>query len=295
MRASRLALAVFAGTLAALAVGCGGSETPVKIGVLTDCQGPFHAFEDAQLAGAELPLLERGATMRGTAPTDGLTAGTVAGRKVELVRGCAESGEHTVFIEEARRLVEKERVDVIVGGVGTVIRDVARLYPTVPFVATFWDEQEVTLRDAPSNLYRYTLDYGQQSAGLGRYAYSDLGWRRASVLASDSTQGWGSTAAFVAEFCALGGTIVDQVYLSPFTPVPDPGAEVQKGAHPKARAAAEATPPLEPVDRGLRVSYGPRGTAGRRRVDILDPGRPSLGGVGGLPAPLCRGVPRASC
>ena len=49
----------------------------MRIGVLTDCQGPFRAFEEAELSGAELPLLARGAAFRGTAPTDGLTPATV--------------------------------------------------------------------------------------------------------------------------------------------------------------------------------------------------------------------------
>ena len=64
--------------------------------------------------------------------TDGVTDATAGGRKIELVRGCAETGEFAVFLEEARRLVEKEHVDAIVGGNGPSIRDVARLYPTVP-------------------------------------------------------------------------------------------------------------------------------------------------------------------
>ena len=118
MRASRLAAVLAVAACATLAAGCAGDERPFRLGVLTDCQGPFHAFEEAELSGVELPLVERGAHLRGPAPTDGVTDATAGGRKVELVRGCAETGEFAVFLEDARRLVEKEHVDAIVGGNG---------------------------------------------------------------------------------------------------------------------------------------------------------------------------------
>src|SRR5687768_7848569 len=137
-----------AAALAASALLLGGcdSDTPVfRVGVLTDCQGPFRGFEDAQLSGAELPFLRRGAKLVGTAPSDGVTAIEESGRRIELVLGCQETGEHTVYIEEARRLLETERVDAIVGGASVVTRDLARRYPDVPFVSTVWDDQEITL------------------------------------------------------------------------------------------------------------------------------------------------------
>ena len=59
MRARRLFATLAVGAVAALAAGCGGAERPLRLGVLTDCQGPFHAFEEAELSGAELPLVGR--------------------------------------------------------------------------------------------------------------------------------------------------------------------------------------------------------------------------------------------
>jgi branched-chain amino acid transport system substrate-binding protein len=203
-----IALTVAVGGAAVLARG---GERAVRIGVLTDCQGPLHGFQEAELSGAELPLLRRGARLYGAAPTAGISAAAVAGRRVELVQGCAEAGEHTVYIEEARWLVEREHVDAVVGGASVVTRDVARLYPDVPFVETLWDDQEITLRHPAPNLYRFTIDDSQQAAGLGTYAYRTLGWRRASIVAGDDAPGWGGAAGFVAEFCSLGGRVIRQV------------------------------------------------------------------------------------
>jgi branched-chain amino acid transport system substrate-binding protein len=98
---------------------------------------------------------------------------------------------------------------VVVGGASVAARDLARRYPDTVFVSTFWDEQEITLRRPAPNLFRFSPDYGQQAAGLGEHAYRTLGWRRVAVVAGDSASGWGGSAAFVAEFCALGGTVVE--------------------------------------------------------------------------------------
>jgi branched-chain amino acid transport system substrate-binding protein len=214
-------LAVAAAVLAALAAGCGGNDDTVRIGVLTDCQGPFRPYEDAQLSGAELPFLRRGATLAGPGPSAGVTGLRIGRRRVELVRGCQESGEHTVFIEEARRLIETEHVDAIVGGASVVARELAHHYPDIPFVNAFWSEQEVTLRSPARNLFRFSPDYAQDAAGLGAYAYRQLGWRRAAIVAGDQAPGWDGAAAFTAEFCALGGTVVDTSYRSLHTGEPN--------------------------------------------------------------------------
>jgi branched-chain amino acid transport system substrate-binding protein len=124
-------------------------------------------------------------------------------------------------VDEARRLVEHEHVDALVGAAPIASREVARLYPDVPFLATTWEEQETTLRTPAPNLYRLNPDFGQQAAGLGAYAYNELSWRRASILAGDQPAGWGGAAAFVAEFCSLGGKIDAQVLRDPYSPLSD--------------------------------------------------------------------------
>jgi branched-chain amino acid transport system substrate-binding protein len=143
----------------------------------------------------------------------------VAGRKVEIVRGCSEIAEHTVLIEEARRLVEVERVDAIVGPVGEsdslVLREIARKHPEVAFLPAWSGAQELTLRDPAPNVYRFDADEAQDVAGLGSYAYRELGWRRAAVVSDLYGLGWQEEAAFVAEFCALGGLVTQRSRSAP--------------------------------------------------------------------------------
>jgi branched-chain amino acid transport system substrate-binding protein len=217
--------------IAAVALGlaaCGGSgQRPLRIGVIVDCQGAFRALRDVELSGAQLPLMARGAERKGREPGEGVTAARVAGRPVELVRGCSESGELAAVTQVARLLVERMNVDVVVeGGVfsvdGIVLREVARRYPDVPFVAAANGPREVTLRGSPASVYRVAADYGQGVAGLATYAYRELGWRKVAVAAEDWVAGWGAETAFVREFCSLGGRITRRVALAPGGPPNDP-------------------------------------------------------------------------
>ena len=85
---ARSLLAALAVSLALLASSCGG-EAPIRIGVITDCEGFLAAFNDVALAGSELPLIRRGATLTGAGPGQGLDGASIAGRPVKLFFGCA--------------------------------------------------------------------------------------------------------------------------------------------------------------------------------------------------------------
>src|SRR5262245_52579758 len=116
------------------ASSCGGEDKPVRIGVLVDCTGALGSYHDTILAGAELPVLERGG--RVLRSTRGAVAeARVGGRRVQVVEGCVEWGVYSRLIAEARRLVEQEHVDVLVGPFGAtdgvVIRDYLRRHPDV--------------------------------------------------------------------------------------------------------------------------------------------------------------------
>jgi branched-chain amino acid transport system substrate-binding protein len=166
--------------------------------------------------------MQRGARLVGVKPSEGVTPARVAGRRVQLLTGCTETGNFDVLVEATRELVELDGADAVVGGLGNedsvVFRQLARRYPDVPFVLASSSLREATIADAPANLYRFEADDAQWTAGLGTYAYRDLGWRRAAVVADDYAWGWTQVEAFAAEFCALGGRIVQRVYASPFDP-----------------------------------------------------------------------------
>jgi branched-chain amino acid transport system substrate-binding protein len=230
MRASALT-AMVACVAAMLVAGCGSStERPVRIGILSDCYGFDSGSNELNVASAELPLVERGAKLLGREPSDLVGPVTVAGRRVELLVGCV-AGINEV-IPQARRLVEEDGAEVIVGpedpGQGMALRRYARKRPETAFLIQPSAAPELTLTNPAPNVFRFTPDAAQSAAGLGGYAYRELGWRRAVVVGDDVPYAWEEAAGFVAEFCALGGRIVDRLWI-PFGM--DPAAAAAEVPH----------------------------------------------------------------
>jgi branched-chain amino acid transport system substrate-binding protein len=221
MRAE-LRVIILAASAALVAAGCGGRTTPIRIGVLSDCAGNFGAYNETVLAATELPLLERGARLTGPNPSDGVERARVAGRRVELLTGCTEGNFYSTLIAEVRRLVEKEHANVIIGPIGVsdglVLRTYARRHPGVSFLLAFTSAQETTLHNPAANVFRFEPDGAQWVAGLGAYAYRTLRWRTAVTVAENSSFAWPEVAGFVAEFCALGGRVVDRLWTPPYVP-----------------------------------------------------------------------------
>jgi branched-chain amino acid transport system substrate-binding protein len=213
---ARIALALAAVGLAIVASACGGrGASAIRIGVLADCEGPFSFGQGSSYAGAELPLIRRGARPLGSQPANGISEVAVAGRKVQLLFGCGDfTAEKT--LTEARRLVEQDGVQIVIGplvvGESLVVRDYAHRRPGTTFVDGIAAGQALTLDDPAANFLSFTPDGAQQSAGLGWYAYRKLGWRRAVTVAVDEAYEYSQVAGFVAEFCALGGTIVKRLW-----------------------------------------------------------------------------------
>lgn len=263
-------LAVALAAVTVMALGCGDSERRLRIGVIVDCVGINRSLGDAELSAAALPLVERGARVRGPLSEGGLTRPLIAGRRVELVRGCTEALEFSTLAAEMRRLAEHEHVDVVLGaGTGPdeiAMRDVARLYPRVAFVPVVHGPREVTLRRPAPNVYRFSADQEQGTAGLATYAYRQLGWRRAAVVHANWDPGWSGRDTFVAEFCALGGTVTHQLAIDFFDPA---GRDVARVPRDVDGVAVFTTKFFGPA--GFLRRLATRGGAPARRI-VVGPG-----------------------
>ena len=208
-------------------------EGVIGIGVIADCSGPVGAWYEQSLAGAELPLLDRGGR-RGGANAGGIVGARIAGKPVHLALGCAD-GTGTSALREARRLVEQVGVRVLVGPTRAdeqlALAEYAQRRPDVVFVNTAAGQQ---LRPPP-NVFSFTLDGAGWAAGLGAYAYKKLGWRTAVTVTDfdDPSFNWAQAAGFAAEFCSLGGTIAGHVavppnsqeYATTVAPIPTKGVD----------------------------------------------------------------------
>ena len=222
--------AVLAAALSGLLVivgACGNSHdaTPIKIGLLVDCSPPLDGLRQSVIAAVESPLIQRGAAPVGRLPSQGLRGAQIDGHPVEILEGCSELGIYSRMIEETRRLVEDEGADIVIGPPGavegTVLRQVANRYPKVTFLLGWSGASSVTFSDPAANVFRFGPTSAQGVAGLATYAYRDLGWRTAAIVADDYSAGWEYAASFSAEFCALGGRITSRDYASLFLPAAD--------------------------------------------------------------------------
>jgi branched-chain amino acid transport system substrate-binding protein len=191
----------------------GGGE-PIKIGTISTCEGPFAGAYEATLAGAFAPYIQHGATANGPKPSDGITW-EVNGHPVEIVFGCSDATPDRA-LAEARRLVEEEGVNILhaplSGSEGIAIANYCLEQPDVTFLNGTSGAQDTTLKVQCPNFYRFHTDGAQWMAGLGDYAYNDLGWRRVVTIGDDYDFPYTQTAGFVAEFCSLGGEVVERLW-----------------------------------------------------------------------------------
>ena len=206
-------------------VGCSAPATPpaagmdpIRIGVITVCEGLFADSRDLTLAGAELPFIERDAHLIvHSDPKGGVSSVPVGGHPVELLEACERSGDRSTTISALSSLVERSGADIVVGPLwandSIAVREYARAHPDVTFIVT-GSEQSPTLKRTVPNLYRFEADGYQWNAPLGTYARRALGWDTAATFGDSNVPGY-QVGGFIAGFCSLGGQIAkgDRLFL----------------------------------------------------------------------------------
>jgi branched-chain amino acid transport system substrate-binding protein len=214
--------AVLAAVVAALAATTAtartSAATPIKIGVLSDCQGDFGSFDNQDLAGVVTAMVQfAGAkAVNPNKPRDGWTGGSINGHPLKLVGiGCSNDTADKA-ISETKRLMEQLNADIMIGPLSgdesIAVANYAKQHPTKTFVDGAAGAQDTTLKVRAPNFFRFNGDGAMWNAGLGDLAYHKLGWRTAAVVSDDYSFGWTSTAGFIAEFCAVGGKITKRVF-----------------------------------------------------------------------------------
>src|ERR1700730_323959 len=109
------ALAVLTAAIAASAATAKTSATPIKVAVLSDCQGAFGTFDGQDLAGV-VAAMSQYAGAKPVNPNDprkGWTGGQINGHPLKLVGiGCSNDKADTE-IQEAKRLMGQIGGDVL--------------------------------------------------------------------------------------------------------------------------------------------------------------------------------------
>ncbi len=195
----------------------GGGGDTIKVGFLSDCEGAFGSFFEPTISGFHQALIDAaGGTPAGKKPSEGIEGVQVAGKNIEVVGyGCADDTADKA-IEETRRLMEQEDADILVGPLsgdeGIAVANYAKEHPDKTFINGIAGAQDATLKVQAPNFFRYHPDGAQWSAGLGDYAYNELGWKKAAIIGDDYSFPYTSLAGFVAEYCAIGGQIPKRIW-----------------------------------------------------------------------------------
>jgi branched-chain amino acid transport system substrate-binding protein len=192
-----------------------GSGT-IKLGLLSTLEGPFAPFGEAANMGAKVALLEFGGKLDGTGPRDLVSGAKVGGKSIEL---SVESSDATpdVAVEATRRLVEQNKVDVMVGPLsgdeGIAVKNYAKNHLDVTFVNGSSGAQNTTLRDPAPNFFRYNTDGAQWMAGLGKYAAGKLGYKHVATVGEDYSFPYDQVGGFMTEYCAAGGHVDKKIWV----------------------------------------------------------------------------------
>jgi len=192
--------------------------TPIKIAVLSDCQGAFGSFDNQDLAGVVTAMhqLAGGSAVNPNKPRSGWKNASIAGHPLKLVGvGCSNDRADTA-IKETKRLMEQLGADIMIGPLSgdesIAVANYAKQHPTKTFVDGAAGAQDTTLKVQAPNFFRFNGDGAMWNAGLGDLAYRKLGWKTAAVIADDYSFAWTSAAGFITDFCADGGNVTKRVF-----------------------------------------------------------------------------------
>lgn len=199
----RVLLASAAGAFAlGIAAGAATAADTIKIGVLATLEGAFTVLGEDSMRGANLAFDEAG--MMG------------GGKKIEVITGSSDASPDSA-IAAARKLVEQDKVDILIGPLsgdeGLAMRDYAKTQPQVTFVNGTSAAADTTLRDAAPNFFRFTTDGVQWQAGLGEYVYNTKGYKTVVTIAEDYGFPYSQVMGFMLPFCEAGGHVVDKFWV----------------------------------------------------------------------------------
>jgi branched-chain amino acid transport system substrate-binding protein len=195
--ASLLAVAGLVATARAQA-----AREPIKIGVLNATTGPL--------------------AVNGTEINEGIylywqdeMANQVAGRPVKLVVEDSE-GKPDVGLTKARKLVESDKVQLILGPVSSAVAVAMRDYVhgrKIPVIITQATANQLTADKASPFIFRSAMSSYQQEAAGGWYVSAKLGHKKIAVVGLDYVAGQEQTEGFIKTFMEGGGQSVDKVLM----------------------------------------------------------------------------------
>ncbi len=188
---------VLSGTLL-LAMGSALAAEPIKVGLLEDISGDLAVIGKPKLNGSQLAVEEIN------------KAGGILGRQIELIH-LDPQGDNARYQEFGRRLLSRDKVDVLIGGITSASREALR--PIVDRTDTpyfYTNQYEGGVCDA--NMISNGAIPEQQFSTLIPYMVEKFG-KRVYVIAADYNFGQLSAEWNRTILKGLGGTVVGEEFI----------------------------------------------------------------------------------
>jgi branched-chain amino acid transport system substrate-binding protein len=181
------------GGLAAPAIA---QRAPIRLGGLATLEGPFATGGQDGFRCVQMEL-ER-------------INSTVGGRRIEFIRE-SSNAQADVALARARKLIEQDNVDIILGPLsgaeGIALRDYSRTLTGRTIVNGSSGAADTTLRNPSPNFFRFNTDGTQWMAGLGNHVFRTMGIRDVAIVAGDYAFPYAQVFGFNLEFCRMGGRV----------------------------------------------------------------------------------------
>ena len=191
---------VGAAALAAV-TGSAWSQETLKIGLLTNLEGPFAVPGQDGFRGADMALKEKN--------------GMAGGKKIEFIKLSSDATPDKA-VAATRKAVEQDKVQIMIGPLsgdeGIAVKNYAKTQPNVTFINGSSGAQATTLVDPAPNFYRFNTEGAQWMVGLGEYALSK-GYKKVFLVAEDYGFPYSQVQGFMASYCAKGGKVVDKAWV----------------------------------------------------------------------------------
>ncbi|MGI9514514.1 MAG: ABC transporter substrate-binding protein [Anderseniella sp.] len=192
-------------TVAAAAVFAAGSAQAadkLKIGFMATLEGTYTVLGEDGQRGFEVAMKE--------------AKGMAGGREIEVIVGATDASPDSA-LRAARKLVEQDKVDIIIGPLsgseGIAIRDYSKTQPQVTFINGISGAQETTYVTPSENFFRFNMDGAQWSAGLGEYVFKEKGYKTVATIGEDYSFIYTQVFGFALEFCGAGGQITERFWV----------------------------------------------------------------------------------
>ncbi len=183
------------------------AQGPVKIGLLLPYTGVLSVQGTDTTRGVELGLARVG--------------GRAGGRDVHVLKEDTEA-KPDVGLTKIRKLIERDRVDFVVGPVNSVVALAIRNYvheQGTPLIVPVAFTRVLTAPpQASPAIFRIVETSDQGNYPMGAWMMKHTRYRKMIVMATDFVAGRHAVEAFIAGYRAAGGEIVKEVYAPLNTP-----------------------------------------------------------------------------